>query len=384
MHKDELPPMKPVRRVLVLSARPHYLDADLLLGVAHYASDFGRWKLRSPTGNSSWPRRVEPHWDGLIVRQHPDGPAEGHSVDKLEFDGPTVIVGTEDLADGHPTVYWDTDSIGKAAAEYFLEAGFGRFVAIGRARHETARSRMEAFAARVGEDGHACQFVEPSGSEDPAAWDRVLQALPNAVAVFTTSDHDGRQLLDACERAGRSVPEQLAVIGGSDERLVCELNQPRLSSVELPAHRVGFEAAALLARLLNGEPAPDEPLLLPSGGVVERDTSHRTATEDTAVDAALRYMRAHCTEPITLEHVLRQVPLSRRALEIRFKKTMGHTLQKELWRLRVARAKVLLMRTTLPMPEVAEQAGFTDAQRMYEVFRRETGDSPSAYRQRRT
>ncbi|MEM6315375.1 MAG: helix-turn-helix domain-containing protein, partial [Planctomycetota bacterium] len=61
-----------------------------------------------------------------------------------------------------------------------------------------------------------------------------------------------------------------------------------------------------------------------------------------------------------------------------------HTMQKELWRLRVARAKVLLMRTTLPMPNVAEQAGFNDAQRMYEVFRRETGSSPTTYRQSRT
>ncbi|MEM6562030.1 MAG: hypothetical protein AAF656_10535, partial [Planctomycetota bacterium] len=155
---EQVPPMpqlKPVRRVLVLSARQHYLDADLLLGIAHYASDFGRWKLRSPLADGGWPREVGTQWDGMIVRQHPSGPAEGHTIEKLRFDGPIVVVGTEDLAGGRPTVYWDTDGIGRTAAEHFVEAGFGAFAAFGRLSHQTARRRVEAFAERVGQEGHA-------------------------------------------------------------------------------------------------------------------------------------------------------------------------------------------------------------------------------------
>ena len=142
----------------------------------------------------------------------------------------------------------------------------------------------------------------------------------------------------------------------------------------------------IISRIISGLScghSTRSPRLLPTGGVIERETSFRTATGDDAVDLTLRIMRENAAQPIEIADVLAQVPLSRRALEIRFKRLVGHTMQKELWRLRTARAKILLSRTALTMPEVAAKAGFSDAQRMYDVFRRITGSSPTAYRQAR-
>ena len=48
----------------------------------------------------------------------------------------------------------------------------------------------------------------------------------------------------------------------------------------------------------------------------------------------------------------------------------------------MARAKVLLVETDLPMPRVAAGAGFLDAARLSAVFRRETGETPTGYRRR--
>ena len=155
---------------------------------------------------------------------------------------------------------------------------------------------------------------------------------------------------------------------------------PAEVSVRMPGLTV------IISRIVSGLScghSTRSPRLLPTGGVIERETSFRTATGDDAVDLTLRIMRENAAQPIEIADVLAQVPLSRRALEIRFKRLVGHTMQKELWRLRTARAKILLSRTALTMPEVAAKAGFSDAQRMYDVFRRITGSSPTAYRQAR-
>jgi len=46
------------------------------------------------------------------------------------------------------------------------------------------------------------------------------------------------------------------------DEVLCELSDPPLSSVELDAERAGYEAAALLERLMDGEAAPEQPMLM--------------------------------------------------------------------------------------------------------------------------
>jgi LacI family transcriptional regulator len=367
----------------VLSSRPHWLDHDLLLGVAHYAVHYGNWHLSTLPAEPNWVNRDTDSVAGMILRLHPSDPGQDRRVRDLPFDGPVVVIGTEDLSEGRPTVYWDPHAVGRVAADYLIQQGHQSFATIGEAAHAAARLRIEGFVQRIHQAGHHCEQLHPAGPERTDKWDRLLGRLPRPVGVFSPSDLVARVVLDHAVRLGIAVPMDMAVVGGSDERLTCELNRPRLSSVELPAHRVGFEAATLLARLMEGASAPAEPMLIPPGGVIERETSYLTAAEDAQVNQALQYIRDHSGQPIAVADVLRAVPLSRRALELRFKRATGHTLQKEIWRVHVNRARRLLVETDLPMPDVADRAGFADAQRMYEVFKRETGDSPTGYRQQR-
>lgn len=369
--------------VKVLSSRPHWLDSNLLLGVAEYAHHFGDWQLTTPMSEPLWSVEPDEKPDGLIVRMHPESPVQGKTIRQLGFEGPIVSISTPDLSEGWATVYWNTVDVGREVATYFLDQGHRNFAAIGHIRYATAWQRMEGFRAVVERAGQATLMLEPPDTDQPEAWTAILETLRKPVAVLATSDHVARVLIQNAERQGWRVPDDLTVVGGSDDRLVCEMNRPRLSSIELPVRRVGFEAAALLARVMNGEPAPNEPLLIPPGGVVERETSHRTAADDPQVNQALQYIREHAHQPLSVGDVVQHVPLSRRALELRFKKAVGHTLQKEVWRVHVTRARTLLVDTDLPMPDVAERAGFHNAQRMYEVFKRETGTAPSDYRRAR-
>ena len=60
------------------------------------------------------------------------------------------------------------------------------------------------------------------------AW---LQSLPKPVGIMACNDIRGRQVIEACLRAGLRVPDDVAVVGVDEDHLLCELANPTLSSV---------------------------------------------------------------------------------------------------------------------------------------------------------
>lgn len=148
----------------------------------------------------------------------------------------------------------------------------------------------------------------------------------------------------------------------------------------MPAERIGYEAAALLDRLLAGKKPPAEPVLLSPTGVATRRSTEMLAIADREVVAAVRFIREHAHLPLRVTDVLREVPVGRRTLERRCHKALGWGLGTEIRRAHLERARRLLARTDLPMKAVAQQAGFSDFRHLAVVFRQELGMPPTAYR----
>ncbi|HXG47249.1 MAG TPA: substrate-binding domain-containing protein, partial [Methylomirabilota bacterium] len=210
------------------------------------------------------------------------------------------------------------------------------------------------------------------------AW---LSALPKPVGVFACYDFRGRQVLDACRRIKVAVPEEVAVIGVDDDEMLCSLSDPPMSSVIPNTHRTGYEAAALLERLMNGEPMRAEAHFIPPLGVRTRRSTDVLAIEDTNLSRAVRFIREHACEGISMKHVLRAVPQSRRVLENRFKNLLGRTPHEEILRIQLDRVKMLLSDTDLPLVQIAEQAGFAHVEYLSTVFKKKVGMPPSRFRE---
>jgi LacI family transcriptional regulator len=176
------------------------------------------------------------------------------------------------------------------------------------------------------------------------------------------------------------VPEDVALLGVDDDDLYCELARPPLSSVILPTERIGYEAAALLDRLLAGANPPAEPILIPPTGVPARRSTEVLAIQDREVVQAVRFIREYAHLPLRVTDVLREVPVGRRTLERRCHKALGWGLGEEIRRVHLERARSLLANTDLPMKTLAHEAGFSDFRQMAVLFRREMGMPPTAYR----
>lgn len=194
-------------------------------------------------------------------------------------------------------------------------------------------------------------------------------------------DSRARHVLEACHRLGRRVPDDVAVIGVNNDDVMCELANPPLSSVIQGTHRIGYEAAALLDRLMGGRCRRPTWILVEPVGIVTRRSTDVLAVEDDKVIEAVRFIRDHIADGLQVADVARHVRLSRAALDLRFRLALGHTTHHEIHRAQVARAQGLLTTTDLPLKQVAQNAGFSSVQYMTTVFRLEFGHPPGHYRQ---
>jgi LacI family transcriptional regulator len=178
-----------------------------------------------------------------------------------------------------------------------------------------------------------------------------------------------------------AVPDQVAVVGVDNDEFLCSLSDPPLSSIAPDTHRTGYEAAALLDRLMTGrEKQRGQAIFIEPLGVISRRSTDVFALGDADVSAAVRFIREHAWEGISVKDLLREVPLSRRVLEDRFRKLLGRTPHDEIARVRFERVRQLLREARLPLAEIARRSGFRNAEYLATAFRREFGMSPKSYR----
>ncbi|MFE4661203.1 LacI family DNA-binding transcriptional regulator [Streptomyces hydrogenans] len=105
-------------------------------------------------------------------------------------------------------------------------------------------------------------YSRASGAE---AARTLLERAPDVDAVFVASDLMAQGVLDALARAGRRVPEDIAV-GGFDDSPAALSSQPPLTTIRQPWDRISAEMVrTLLARIAGEDPAT---VILPTELVV--------------------------------------------------------------------------------------------------------------------
>ncbi len=100
--------------------------------------------------------------------------------------------------------------------------------------------------------------------------------------------------------------------------------------------------------------------------------------EDPFVLGVQAYLEAHLERKVLLAELAEQVHTSISTLSHRYQALTGETPLRTHMRLRMNRAKQLLVVGT-PLKSIAEQLGFTDIQHLSNSFKRVNGVSPRAY-----
>jgi LacI family transcriptional regulator len=196
------------------------------------------------------------------------------------------------------------------------------------------------------------------------------------------SDFVARTVLNACHEVGIDVPKEIAILGVDNFPNLCELWPVPLSSIAQDFPRMGFEAARLLDEQLTGANPARRAVLIPPGPLHARQSTDVLAFEDPLVATAMRLIHANATTGMRIADLLKEVPLSRRWLDQRFKQAVGHTPAEEMRRCRVRAARDLIMETDLPLRQIAARCHFSFPENLIRAFRAEYGLSPRQYRQK--
>jgi len=375
------------RRVALIVEMSGVYGRQILEGIAKYQRTRQSWsvfleqrELRAPLP----PWLLHRPWDGIICRS--TSPALARAFLRRRI--PTV-----DLNDLHgdlglPRIGSDMVAIGRMGAEHLLERGLRNFAFCGFSREAWSDGRRDGFCAGLREAGFGCAVYDsPWHGAHVPAWDKDqqrlaawLRTLSKPLGLMACNDLRGQQVLNACQTLDLNVPEEMAVVGVDNEQVLCELCEPPLSSVAPNPQRIGYEAASLLDRLMDGRTAAAKALLVPPIGVVARQSSDITRIDDPEVAAALTFIRKHASSGMTVEQVVAHLAVSRSILERRFRKHVGHSPQTEIRRVQIKRVKQLLVETELSLEAVARLAGYHHPEYMSVVFKRITGTTPGQYR----
>jgi len=278
------------------------------------------------------------------------------------------------------SVITDNENVGRIAAEHLLEARLEDFtfcqpsptLAFSLGREKGFRERIAAAGKR---------YHPWPDNLDVAT---VLQQLPKPIGICCYSDRPAIEVLQTCQRLGLHVPNEIAIVGVDNDTYTVELARPRLTSIDIGADHIGYEAMRILHCMLQGKEVPRCTVV---GGacLIPRDSSNALLVHDPDVRRAMEFIRTH--EPrteLSVESVAHHVALSRRSLERRFRVILNTTPGEEIRRVQINTAKYLLAGTALSLADVAARAGFGTQKHLSAVFRDHLGISAREFRQQQS
>lgn len=306
----------------------------------------------------------------------------------LAMDLPQVWIGAVRSHPDRVVLQADNHAVGRLAAEHFLGLGLRRLAFYGNERPIFSRHRKAGFEARAGEAGvevlkvpveeDAIRHVEQSVEPELIRW---LQRCEGPIGIFADNDIAAVRLHIASQLAGLDIPEDVAILGVDNDEVRCTSTLPMLSSIDTGFDRLGFHAVELIEKMRSGEAVRPQVIRFPPIGVVERGSTDVLAVEDEQVSRAVRFLRERaCDATLSIDEVAHSAGAARRSLERRFRIAMGRTVHQEITRLRMERARRMLVDTDEPIQAIAGRCGYESLDNFYRTFRRALDETPGGYR----
>ncbi len=110
------------------------------------------------------------------------------------------------------------------------------------------------------------------------------------------------------------------------------------------------------------------------------EATNNQVIKDRIATEALQYIWSHSHRNTSVDDVVNQLPVTRRTLERKFSRSLGHSIGAEITRCRIERAKRLLIHTSLPIGHIALAVGFSGSDRLSKVFQKQLQTTPGKFR----
>jgi LacI family transcriptional regulator len=372
-------------RVILFIENWRAYGRGLLCGIANYSRLHGPWSFYSDPGGQIRSLKETEGWkaDGIIARVTEKGACILKQVGV-----PAVAIGADSATvPGLPHITADGTGVGRMGAEHLLERGFKNLAYLGLEKSGWSLKRGQAFAERAAEAGLKPVIFEKPRIRGRLSWDTELahianwvKSLPKPLGLMACNDDRARHAIEACRIAGVRIPDEAAILGADNDEVICGLATPPLSSISINVERAGYEAAELLDRLMAGGPMSEQRIVARPITVVCRQSTDVYAIEDKDMAAVLRHIRLHIRDLIQVDDIADSLSMSRRKLELHFRKTFGRSVYDEIRRVRIEQVARLLAETNMTICEIARELGYPSGKHISRYFRKMKGITPAEYR----
>lgn len=382
-------------RILFLTDFSEAYARNLLLGIARYAHAVGQaWSLCRLPLSIRDKFGIEAVID-LAKKMRADAViGQFYNTDNVElFARNGIITIAQDFKARFTTIPNITGPhflAGKMGAEYFAKIGFRHFAFYGTRDVVWSDERMQGFRETVRAANPSFTFSALCKNTPNALWDydtnqlvTWLQSLPKPVAIMACDDNHAYHITEACQQGeggGRlRIPDDIAVLGVDNDETICRLSSPNLSSLNQNIEQGGYDVAQLIDRILRDPATPREDVMVQPTHIVTRQSTDIYANNDQHIAEVLKYIHENISQKITVDELVELVPLSRRLLETRFKRSMGTSIYDYILQTRIEKVAQLLCEG-MSVSEAAIELGFSDIKNLSRMFRQQRGMTPSEYR----
>ncbi len=389
---------KGIKRILLVLHLGGASGRELLSGIFGFIKPKMHWHTRilADLGLLTDAERVSmlaTRIDGIITSE----PAFLKSARAaLTDEVPLVVIGQSEAhvrGTAHRTTFVHNDDfgIGRTAARYFMSLGdFSSFIFVSAvADTYWSDERKRGFQAGLAEGGNACSVVHTASNEesdvDMKRLAAALAAAPKPCAVFAAWDGKAIQVSNVCSEQGLEVPTQVAILGVDNDELICDYAHPSLSSIKPDHRKVGYTAAAELARLLSGRARAQgrRSVICHGQTVMERESTRALPPASELVRRAIRYIDQHAMEGISVRDVVAHLGVSRRLVDLRIRQIEHTSLGQLIVERKLKAVADRLIQTDLPLQRIAAECGFGTNKHLQRTFKARFGESMTSYRSSR-
>ncbi|MEI7766705.1 MAG: substrate-binding domain-containing protein [Phycisphaerae bacterium] len=280
-----------------------------------------------------------------------------------------------------PRVASDDVACGRLMAEHLLGLGYRHFMYIPLLNCHFSILRGQGFCAVLQAAGHTCHVPVDAGSDFQLQATELLKTQPRPLAIGAATDNRARTVINLATHLGLRIPEDLVVVGCDNDPREDALSDVAISSVIPDFETLGFQAAALLERLITGAKPPKTDLLIPPIGLIERQSTQGIPSSDPDLQQIVAWMRTHCQDSsLAINAVADANAISRRTMERKFLNQLNCGPNAMLLQLRLQKARELLTGTQDQIGQIAKASGFCSEYYFSRVFRQELHMTPTEYR----
>ena len=274
----------------------------------------------------------------------------------------------------------DNRAIGRSAGDFLLRRGYRNFAYIGpnsEIELQLSEMRFRSFSKQLAKLPANVAAYNPAGKPDDAAslahW---LKTLPKPCGIFVYADNRAKDVITACHAARIPIPDQVSIVSVDNDIDICENTQPTLTSIWPDFEDAGYAAAQTLHQcLMNPRSTRPRHKTLPYGikGLVERSSTQDLRGGGRLASLATEIIRKRYREDIRSTDIARELHVSRRLLDLRYREITGTSLHAAIENLRMQEARSLLCQGERSILEIATCCGYNTVMAFRNAFRRTFG-----------